>query len=153
MKSFTQPADQQEILGRLQTLSPDEPASWGRMNATLMVEHLVESFKLPLKELAAAVPKHSVIRGPHGRWLALRSGLPWGKNMRTLPEIDMVARAPMNIDFPSEKAALIVLIDRFCLTPADALLDAHPLLGKFTREDWMRWGYLHADHHLRQFNS
>ena len=23
--------------------------------------------------------------------------------------------------------------------------------GKMTAGDWMRWGYLHADHHLRQF--
>ena len=28
---------------------------------------------------------------------------------------------------------------------------AHPMFGPMTPEDWMRWGYLHADHHLRQF--
>jgi Protein of unknown function (DUF1569) len=27
----------------------------------------------------------------------------------------------------------------------------HPIFGPMTAKDWMRWGYLHADHHLRQF--
>lgn len=153
MKSFTDFADQQEILGRLQALSPTEAARWGKMNAAQMVKHLVESYKLPLQELPAAVPKTSWIRGPHGRWLALRSGLPWAKNMPTLQEVDILARPNLAIDFGTERVALVELINRFCLCPEDELLEAHPLLGKLTRKDWMRWGYLHADHHLRQFNS
>jgi hypothetical protein len=28
---------------------------------------------------------------------------------------------------------------------------SHPMFGKMSAKDWMRWGYLHADHHLRQF--
>ena len=32
------------------------------------------------------------------------------------------------------------------LTPED-----RALWGKMSARDWMRWGYLHADHHLRQF--
>jgi hypothetical protein len=27
----------------------------------------------------------------------------------------------------------------------------HSIFGSMTNQDWMRWGYLHADHHLRQF--
>ena len=151
MKNLSQLADHQEILGRLQSLSPDQPALWGRMHAAAMLRHLHQSYKLPLEQLPAARPKHSWIRGPHGRWLALRSGLPWGRNMPTLPEVDIMRQPGIAIDFQSERAALIACIDRFCL--ADTLRDEHPLLGRMTRNDWMRWGYLHADHHLRQFNS
>jgi hypothetical protein len=25
------------------------------------------------------------------------------------------------------------------------------MFGPMSERDWMRWGYLHADHHLRQF--
>jgi hypothetical protein len=28
---------------------------------------------------------------------------------------------------------------------------AHPIFGKMSETDWMRWAYLHVDHHLRQF--
>ncbi|MDH5551411.1 MAG: DinB family protein, partial [Gemmatimonadota bacterium] len=27
----------------------------------------------------------------------------------------------------------------------------HPAFGQMTRGDWLRYGYLHTDHHLRQF--
>jgi hypothetical protein len=27
----------------------------------------------------------------------------------------------------------------------------HPLFGPMSRAAWLRWGYLHLDHHLRQF--
>ena len=29
----------------------------------------------------------------------------------------------------------------------------HPLFGPLTEPEWKRWGYLHADHHLRQFHA
>jgi hypothetical protein len=28
---------------------------------------------------------------------------------------------------------------------------AHGVFGRMTLEDWQRWAYKHADHHLRQF--
>ena len=34
---------------------------------------------------------------------------------------------------------------------ASSYAPSHPMFGPMTPEDWMRWGYLHADHHLRQF--
>ena len=33
----------------------------------------------------------------------------------------------------------------------EALVDRHPVLGPMTRANWMRWAWLHTDHHLRQF--
>ena len=27
----------------------------------------------------------------------------------------------------------------------------HPIFGPLTTSQWMRWGYLHVYHHLRQF--
>ncbi|HEV2663419.1 MAG TPA: DUF1569 domain-containing protein [Blastocatellia bacterium] len=27
----------------------------------------------------------------------------------------------------------------------------HPYFGAMSESQWMRWGYLHCDHHLRQF--
>ena len=27
----------------------------------------------------------------------------------------------------------------------------HPMFGRMDTRNWMRWGYLHADHHVRQF--
>jgi hypothetical protein len=38
---------------------------------------------------------------------------------------------------------------RFSGAPVDGAL--HPIFGKMKEKPWMRWGYLHSDHHLRQF--
>jgi hypothetical protein len=27
----------------------------------------------------------------------------------------------------------------------------HPIFGRMSHREWLRWAYLHADHHLRQF--
>jgi hypothetical protein len=45
------------------------------------------------------------------------------------------------------------LIDRFTRQPRDFELQMHPIFGAMTEEEWMRWGYLHMDHHLRQFGA
>jgi hypothetical protein len=28
----------------------------------------------------------------------------------------------------------------------------HPIFGPMSRSAWLRWAYLHMDHHLRQFS-
>ena len=40
-------------------------------------------------------------------------------------------------------------------TTGDSAVDwpAHPIFGPMTLRAWMRWGYLHVDHHLRQFSA
>jgi hypothetical protein len=30
---------------------------------------------------------------------------------------------------------------------------SHPIFGAMSAGDWLRWGYLHMDHHLRQFGA
>jgi len=30
---------------------------------------------------------------------------------------------------------------------------SHPILGGMSDAAWLRWGYLHMDHHLRQFGA
>jgi hypothetical protein len=29
----------------------------------------------------------------------------------------------------------------------------HPIFGRMSEAAWMRWAYLHTDHHLRQFGA
>jgi hypothetical protein len=53
-------------------------------------------------------------------------------------------------DFEYDRAVLLEALDRFCRTEGTHAA-ANPILGPMTRDEWMRWGYLHADHHLRQF--
>ncbi len=36
-------------------------------------------------------------------------------------------------------------------TPGQLLAPAHPAFGRMDRRDWLRYAYVHTDHHLRQF--
>jgi hypothetical protein len=52
--------------------------------------------------------------------------------------------------FDEDRARLLEIFERFCEDPPHEDCP-HPIFGILTREEWMRWGWLHADHHLRQF--
>jgi hypothetical protein len=45
--------------------------------------------------------------------------------------------------------ALIAACDRFLAARAELARRPHFLFGRLS--EWARWGYLHMDHHLRQF--
>jgi hypothetical protein len=51
--------------------------------------------------------------------------------------------------FETDRADVLTELERCCL-PEQVRVD-HSLFGPMSFADWMRWGYLHADYHLRQF--
>jgi hypothetical protein len=53
-------------------------------------------------------------------------------------------------DFDADRAELLPLTERF-EAPGAAARPARPIFGRMTQAEWMRWGYLHTDRHLRQF--
>ena len=85
--------------------------------------------------------------------VALYVPLPWPKGVPTRPEADQMAGGTKPVDFAKDKAALLVLIDRIASEKRDFTFVAHPIFGKMTDREWMRWAYLHCDHHLRQFGG
>ncbi len=53
------------------------------------------------------------------------------------------------VPFNHDRAALVAALNRFCDQLPQPVLQ-HPIFGPLTEGDWWRWGYLPADHHLRQ---
>jgi hypothetical protein len=81
------------------------------------------------------------------KWAALH--LPWTKGIKTAPENDQHIRGTPPKDWANDKAALLEWVERVAAGQVEYV--THPLLGKMNKEEWQRWGYLHCDHHLRQF--
>ena len=54
-------------------------------------------------------------------------------------------------EFDSDRKRLTRLFEVFVRTAWAGECDRHPLFGHLTPSEWLRWGYRHADHHLRQF--
>ena len=149
MKSLANLADRQNISLRITALSPDDAARWGTMSAHQMVCHLDDSYKCGLGEKYAS-PATGYLQRTLLKWLALEMPLKWMKGVPTRPEMEQGKGGTPPLDFHQDVASLLSTLERFC----DSLpkpCPMHPIFREMTEGDWMRWGYLHADHHLRQF--
>ena len=140
----------QTLLGRLNRLQPDTKPVWGKMNANQMICHLNDSYNLAMNGKSASEQITFVSR-TLVRWVALRAPMPWPHGVPTRPEVDQFAGGTPPEAFDQDKAALAANIKRFAGLAPEFDFNRHPIFGPLTRWEWMRWGYLHADHHFRQF--
>jgi len=83
------------------------------------------------------------------KWAALYLPLNWPKGVPTRLEIDQCRLNAQKDDFESDRQTAIALVPR--LRDAELEGKRHPGFGPLTSAQWMRWGWLHADHHLRHF--
>ena len=141
--------DKQEIIDRIKKIQPSSQRRWGKMTAHQMLCHLCDSFRGPmgiryLSSVKLAAPRWLV------KWIALQCPFPWPHGVNTRPEADQFIGGTPPIDFETDRAELLVLLDRFT-TEKSRTEWQHPMFGAMLDEEWMRWGYLHVNHHLRQF--
>ena len=136
----------EELRGRMGSLCEGDMPGWGVMTATEMACHLRGAF-----ELAQGSRLCQPIAGPLPpgvmRTLALWVPVRWPKGVPTVPGLRREELRPEG--FAEEKAGLLEAYGSFLGMPGER--PRHPILGSMGRGDWMRWGYLHTDHHLRQF--
>jgi hypothetical protein len=147
MKSLASVEVLSEIRERLRSVRVDDHPLWGKMTAKRMVRHLICSNEVALGERTVDPmewPLPVVVK-----WIALRSGLRWRKNIQTVPELKKAIAEHSEAEFQVLLPAVIGSVEAVARGPQYA--PSHPMFGPMTPEDWMRWGYLHADHHLRQF--
>jgi hypothetical protein len=150
MKTMSDAEVRRSVTERLKKLSPEAAAHWGRMSANQMVCHLCDSYKVGTGE--KRVPfRRGPLPGAVMKWVALQTPLPWPKGIKTLPEVEQGAGGTAPVEFERDRDSLLRTIDEFCRRKPEDMAAAHPLFGPMKYADWMRWGYLHADHHLRQF--
>jgi len=136
-----------EIRGRLREVRADDHARWGRMSPKQMVRHLKCYYEVALGERTVGsvqgLPPVVI------KWLALRSGLRWMKNVSTAPELKRAIKEHSDDGLNELVSSTIGKMEQ--LAKCTDCAPAHCMFGPMTTRDWMRWGYLHADHHLRQF--
>ena len=151
MRTLARPRDRGELLERLARLRPDSPRQWGRMSAPEMVCHLTDAFRMAMGDKpvsdASSLSQRTVVK-----WAALYLPVPWPTGVLvTRPEIEQGSGGTCPGDFERDRADLVAAMVRFTAADGTAAWPSHPIFGRLTRRAWMRWGYLHVDHHLRQF--
>jgi len=119
------------------------------MSVDQMVCHLSDAYRVALGEMAVS-PATGLFQRTVMKWAALKLPMPWPHGAPTRPEIEQGSGGTPPTEFERDRTELLDWHARFCDTEG-RLTVAHPIFGSMTAEEWLRWGYLHTDHHLRQF--
>jgi hypothetical protein len=117
------------------------------MSVGEMVCHCREAFRGAYGDRPFA-PQPGKIPGPVMKRLALQMPMPWPKGVPTVAELKTGQPGMIPGVFAQDRDELLFEMERFA---ASTIETPHPIFGRMSSADWMRWGYLHTDHHLRQF--
>jgi len=149
MKTLARERDTNEIICRLRALRPDGVRRWGRMSAHQMVCHLNDGFRMATGELPVKCSP-TLRQSTLIKWIAIHLPVRWPSDIMTVPEIDQEIGGTSPGDFAAELADLERRVERIAARRG-ASWPMHPIFGRMSEAEWLRWAYLHVDHHLRQF--
>ena len=144
VKNLFSPAVKEEIINRINKLTPTSKTLWGTMNVEQMMAHLQ-------RPIALAFGKHKLkgsfilkLIGPLFKSVLYnekpyKHGLPTDKTY-------IVSDAK---NFEQEKNKLVEMIYDF--KEENISDNKHEIFGKLTKEQWSKATWKHINHHLRQF--
>ena len=150
MRTLARPGNAHEIRRRLAAVTPENLPQWGRMSAHQMICHLGDGLRMMIGEKSVRQIT-GALTGTVARWIALRGPRRWPRGIRTTPELDQEIGGTRPVEFTSDLARALDLLERVTREPSAAHRRLHPIFGRMSEGAWLRWAYLHADHHLRQF--
>jgi hypothetical protein len=152
MRTLAHDRDRTDVLQRVRTVRPETVRRWGRMSAPQMICHLTDAFRMLVDRkpvsLASGLPQRTALK-----WVALYAPLPWPAGILTRPEIDQQIGGTKPGEFAADVAELEAIVARVVAAMGSLDGRVHPIFGPMSERAWLRWGYLHMDHHLRQFGA
>jgi hypothetical protein len=151
MRTLANERDRAELLARLRAVRPDSSRRWGRMSVHQMVCHLADNFRMALGQRPVEATRVPLPRG-FVKWAALYAPIPWPRGIPTAPETDQERRGTPPAAFAADLAEAMALLERVA-TETGLERRLHTVFGTMTGADWLRWAWLHTDHHLRQFGG
>jgi hypothetical protein len=148
MKNIFTPEVNQEVIARINKLTPETKAQWGKMNVSQMLAHSNVTYEM------AYGNKHAKPKGIMKFVLKFFiKGIvvgekPYKKNSQTAPAFLMTTEK----DFEAEKIRLIDYLNK-TQQLGEAHFDQKESLsfGKLSATEWNNMFYKHLDHHLTQF--
>ena len=152
MKSLARHECRVEITRRLRTVRHDARPRWGRMSAHQMVCHLADACRMATGEKAVA-PVTGRVPPLVMKWIALYLPLPWPAGIPTVQELDQLCGGTAPVDFDADRSTAEALLDALSTLDGTRAWAPHPVFGRMSRADWLRWGYVHTAHHLKQFGA
>ncbi len=146
MKSIFESEGKSEIELRLNKLTNQTQAQWGKMNVAQMLAHCALSFQVPVGDLK--IKPNPVIRfiGRFFKSLATNDK-PFKKNSPTAGEF--LITDPRIFD--QEKQNFIMSFNKVSVGETSVRCFEHAFFGTMTAAEWGKLMYKHTDHHFKQF--
>ena len=149
MKNLFDAGVTDEIITRIEKLSPDSTGRWGKMDVAQMLSHCGNALEMAMGMIN---PPRVLIGKLIGGFFksSYTNEKPFSKDSPTSEEIIVKGFR----DFQKEKVRLHNLIMKFFRGKETGVTtNPHPFFGSLTPEEWSRGMYKHLDHHLRQFGA
>ncbi|MCM3439237.1 DUF1569 domain-containing protein [Metabacillus halosaccharovorans] len=147
MKNIFIQLNSEEMLNRIDKLSPNSKPQWGKMDVAQMLAHCSAFQDIAMGYSFPARGWLGILIGNFVKPI-LYNDKPLAKNMSTIPTI-LIEDAK---EFETEKERLKQKIITFQNNgPEKCTTHPHPFFGKLTSEQWGKGIYKHLDHHLKQF--
>lgn len=148
MKNILDQVPREEMLSRVEKLTPETKALWGKMNVNQAMRHMTYAFQIATGEMPIA-PKKLPLPKFLMRYVLLNFKPPKAR-AQTFVEVDMIRNGINPTDFAGEQNALKEAIKNFS---EKTMLPKTPMGIPFSKKDWGTLNYNHTDHHLRQFGA
>ncbi len=126
MKSLASADVLSETKGRMLRVCAEDRALWGKMTATEMVRHLGLACEVTLGERAV-----EPVMGPMPKvvkFVALRSGLQWPKNLKTAKELERALDEDCSAEFDALVSVAIGKMEK--LAAGGRCVESHLCLGR-----------------------
>ncbi len=135
----------ENIVRRIEVVSPESERKWGVMDHSQLLVHLADGVRLCLD--GAKSPPAGPFRFGPLRYFTLHV-VKWPEAKIQAPPGAFQRPATT---WEEDKATLLSLLDQYMATSPKNLGTQHPAFGKMKPRDWGVFMYRHLDHHLRQF--
>lgn len=148
MKSIFDLSIENELIERINSLTPDSKALWGKMNVFQMVKHCTLAEDMYLGNLKV---KRVFIGRLIGKTIlkqVLKNDNPFSKNSPTSSILNTIAESG---NLEAQKIEWINRIKEYKNYNHQNFI--HPFFGPLTKEQIGYLDYKHIDHHLRQFGA
>jgi len=147
MKTIFDKPTRDELITRINSLSENSAAQWGKMNVHQMLKHgaLCDEMYLGKTQFKRAFIGR--LFGKMALNASLKNDAPLRRSTPTLPSLII---AETTGDLQAEKNRWISIIGEYADYSKPEFV--HTFFGKMTREQLGYMAYKHIDHHLRQFN-
>ena len=147
MESLFDKQGNQNIVDRINQLTPITLSQWGKMTVSQMLEHCQQPIKVSFGTLELKPNLISFIFGKSAK----KQKLTQPRFKRSLPTVKQfkITHEP---NFDEARKELIEMVSQYAALGHGAIkVTKHPFFGNMSMEEWDILQWKHLDHHLKQF--